>query len=87
MQLVSTVSDSWNAADPGRPIGMKLVFTSLWSRRKADTWLCRFVGSDDFLRAKFEEYICSALAAIKFMDFLAKGKDASVLISGAGEPS
>lgn len=44
----------------------------------------RFVGSDDFLRAKFEEYLCSALSAIKFADFLAKGKDASVLISSGG---
>lgn len=45
-------------------------------------WLTlRFVGSDDYLRAKFEEYICSTLAAIKFVDFLAKGKNNTVLIS------
>ncbi|KAL8278586.1 hypothetical protein RQP46_009078 [Phenoliferia psychrophenolica] len=41
-----------------------------------------FVGSDDFIRAKFEEYICSLLACIKFDDFLAKGERGNVLLSG-----
>lgn len=44
---------------------------------------CRFVGSDDYLRAKFEEYICSVLSAIKFVDFLDKGKAGQVLISSS----
>jgi hypothetical protein len=41
----------------------------------------KFVGSDDYLRAKFEEYICSALSAIKFVDFVARGPKQSVLLS------
>ncbi|ORY89037.1 transport protein Avl9-domain-containing protein [Leucosporidium creatinivorum] len=41
-----------------------------------------FVGSEDFLRAKFEEYICSLLACIKFNDFLKKGDKAGMLLSG-----
>ncbi|GAA95821.1 hypothetical protein E5Q_02478 [Mixia osmundae IAM 14324] len=52
--VVRTVSDTWNANDPSRPLGMQ------------------FTGSDDFLRAKFEEYICSALSAIKFRQFIDK---------------
>jgi hypothetical protein len=57
------VSETWNAADPARPLGMK------------------FVGSDDYLRAKFEEYICSALSAVKFADFIARGPKHTVLLS------
>jgi hypothetical protein len=44
----------------------------------------RFVGSDDFLRGKFEEYLCSVLAAIKLVDFVAKGRENQVLITGSG---
>ncbi|KAH8915900.1 hypothetical protein BT69DRAFT_1340766 [Atractiella rhizophila] len=44
-----------------------------------------YVGSDDFLRAKFEEYLCSMLAAIKFVDFLGRGNQGGVgIISGTG---
>jgi hypothetical protein len=43
------------------------------------------VGSDDFLRGKFEEYLCSVLAAIKLADFVAKGKDNQILITGSGK--
>ncbi|KAI0029846.1 transport protein Avl9-domain-containing protein [Vararia minispora EC-137] len=46
----------------------------------------RFKGSDDYLRAKFEEYISAALASIKYADFLAKGDSAGVLITpGSGD--
>ncbi|GAA6049277.1 hypothetical protein JCM3770_005918 [Rhodotorula araucariae] len=42
-----------------------------------------FVGSDDFLRAKFEEYVCSLLACVKFGEFLARerGERAEMLLS------
>ncbi|BGP34215.1 hypothetical protein JCM10296v2_006030 [Rhodotorula toruloides] len=42
-----------------------------------------FVGSDDFIRAKFEEYVCSLLACVKFGEFLAKerGERAEMLLS------
>lgn len=43
----------------------------------------RFVGSDDFLRAKFEEYICAALSSVKFVQFLEKGKAGQVLVSSS----
>ncbi|KIO17080.1 hypothetical protein M407DRAFT_33258, partial [Tulasnella calospora MUT 4182] len=34
-----------------------------------------FKGSDDYLRAKFEDYVCSALASVKYADYLiATGK-------------
>ncbi|GAA5897270.1 uncharacterized protein JCM6883_006637 [Sporobolomyces salmoneus] len=32
-----------------------------------------WIGSEDFLRGKFEEYVCSLLACVKFGDFLEKG--------------
>ncbi|TIC61802.1 hypothetical protein E3Q03_02533 [Wallemia mellicola] len=32
-----------------------------------------FVDSDDWLRAKFEDYICSALASIKYVDYVKYG--------------
>ncbi|EJT98777.1 hypothetical protein DACRYDRAFT_110671 [Dacryopinax primogenitus] len=47
----------------------------------------QFLGSDDFLRSKFEDYICSALSAIKYADFLAKGAKNDVMISGAPSPA
>jgi hypothetical protein len=47
-------------------------------------WLltCRFKGSDDYLRAKFEEYISAALASVRYRDFVAKGEASGVLITG-----
>ncbi|WVQ83691.1 hypothetical protein IAT38_005835 [Cryptococcus sp. DSM 104549] len=46
-----------------------------------------FRGSDDDLRARFEEYICAALSSIKFADFLTKGnaQDISIVAAGSGE--
>ncbi|KDQ62693.1 hypothetical protein JAAARDRAFT_66359 [Jaapia argillacea MUCL 33604] len=43
----------------------------------------QFKGSDDYLRSKFEEYISSALAAVKYADFLSKGESNGVIITGA----
>ncbi|BGP18655.1 hypothetical protein JCM10213_002899 [Rhodosporidiobolus nylandii] len=43
-----------------------------------------FVGSDDFLRGKFEEYVCSLLACVKFGEYLqreGKGERAEMLLS------
>lgn len=42
-ELVTTVDNSWNSNDPGRPVGGN------------------FLGSDDFLRAKFEVRLLSFL--------------------------
>ena len=42
----------------------------------------RFKGSDDYLRAKFEEYIAAALSSIKYQSFLSKGKGSGVIITG-----
>ena len=47
----------------------------------------RFRGSDDDLRARFEEYICAALSTVKYSDFLAKGKAGDISIVGVGESS
>ncbi|TKA52108.1 hypothetical protein B0A53_04768 [Rhodotorula sp. CCFEE 5036] len=64
-EIVTLVDQSWNAADPARPLGQG------------------FVGSDDFIRAKFEEYVCSLLACVKFGDFLSKerGERVEMLLS------
>ncbi|GAA5859457.1 hypothetical protein JCM1840_004624 [Sporobolomyces johnsonii] len=62
-ELVTTVDQSWDPRDPGRPQGQG------------------FVGSEDFLRGKFEEYVCSLLACVKFGDFLANGARADMLLS------
>jgi hypothetical protein len=43
---------------------------------------CRFKGSDDYLRTKFEEYISAALASVRYRDFMAKGEVNGVLITG-----
>lgn len=68
-EIVTLVDQSWNAADPSRPLGQG------------------FVGSDDFIRAKFEEYVCSLLACVKFGDFLSKerGERVEMLLSAPGE--
>ncbi|KAF9220929.1 hypothetical protein BS17DRAFT_786226 [Gyrodon lividus] len=43
-----------------------------------------FKGSDDYLRAKFEEYVSSALASVRYREFLSKGKGSGTIIAGAG---
>lgn len=43
-----------------------------------------FVGSEDFLRAKFEDYICSLLACVKFGNFLKTAERGEVLLSSGG---
>lgn len=40
-----------------------------------------YKASDDWLRSKFEEYLTSALSAIKFVDFLIRNKDMAILIN------
>ncbi|KAF9013167.1 transport protein Avl9-domain-containing protein [Cyathus striatus] len=42
----------------------------------------QFKGSDDYLRAKFEEYISAALSVVKYGDFVAKGDGSGVIITG-----
>jgi len=43
----------------------------------------QFRGSDDYLRGKFEEYITSALASVKYADYLLKtGKQETLLTTG-----
>ncbi|KAF8799370.1 hypothetical protein BYT27DRAFT_7201608 [Phlegmacium glaucopus] len=53
------------------------------------TGMQQFKGSDDYLRAKFEEYIAAALASVKYRDFITKGENSGVLITGGtgGHPS
>jgi hypothetical protein len=34
----------------------------------------QYLGSDDYLRAKFEEYICSMLSSVKYSEYLLKGE-------------
>ncbi|KAI6123379.1 transport protein Avl9-domain-containing protein [Pisolithus croceorrhizus] len=46
--------------------------------------LC-FKGSDDYLRAKFEEYVSAALACVRYREFLVKGKRNNVIIAGTGD--
>jgi hypothetical protein len=41
-----------------------------------------FQGSDDDLRSKFEEYICSALSTIKYSDFVASGQGNEAVMLG-----
>lgn len=44
----------------------------------------KYEGSEDWVRAKFEDYICSMLACVKYSDFLAKSGGGS-LTSGASQ--
>ncbi|KAG1748597.1 transport protein Avl9-domain-containing protein [Suillus lakei] len=44
-----------------------------------------FKGSDDYLRAKFEEYVSATLASVRYREFLAKGKVNNVIITGTGD--
>lgn len=43
-----------------------------------------FRGSDDDLRTRFEEFICAALASIKYADFLSKSRVQDISITGMG---
>jgi hypothetical protein len=49
-----------------------------------ETLTSRFRGSDDDLRARFEEYICGALSSLKLADFKAKSAAGGVTVTGAG---
>ncbi|KAJ9123105.1 hypothetical protein QFC22_001295 [Naganishia vaughanmartiniae] len=67
-QVVRSVEDTWNPADPTRPMGMV------------------FRGSDDDLRSKFEEYICSVLSTLKYSDYIKSGQT-SVMPGGEVAPN
>ncbi|KAF8340671.1 transport protein Avl9-domain-containing protein [Cantharellus anzutake] len=48
----------------------------------------QFKGSDDYLRIKFEDYICSALSCLKYTDYLEKNAKGNITVSGAtGDPN
>ncbi|KAF8889972.1 transport protein Avl9-domain-containing protein [Gymnopilus junonius] len=49
----------------------------------------QFKGSDDYLRSKFEEYVSAALSSVKYRDFIAKGENGGVMITGGtgGNPN
>ncbi|EGO24143.1 hypothetical protein SERLADRAFT_362188 [Serpula lacrymans var. lacrymans S7.9] len=54
-----------------------------WSESEATSPTgIHFKGSDDYLRAKFEEYIFAALASVRYREFLIKGKGGGVIIAG-----
>ncbi len=50
-EVISSVVETWNPADPTRPTSMG------------------FHGSDDYLRIRFEDYICAMLSSTKYADF------------------
>ncbi|EPQ25998.1 uncharacterized protein PFL1_06453 [Pseudozyma flocculosa PF-1] len=62
-EIVHTVNETWNPADPTRPTSMG------------------YHGSDDYLRAKFEDYICAMLSSTRYADFLAKSDPDQVSIT------
>ncbi|KAF8318471.1 hypothetical protein DL93DRAFT_2054522 [Clavulina sp. PMI_390] len=43
----------------------------------------QFKGSDDYLRVKFEDYLCGVLSALKYTDFLQKSAKGNVTVAGA----
>lgn len=56
----------------------------LWTDQRewgTDLGLHSFRGSDDDLRSKFEEYICSVLATLKYSDYVKSGQN-SVMPGG-----
>ncbi|CDS01451.1 related to AVL9-protein involved in exocytic transport from the Golgi [Sporisorium scitamineum] len=61
-EVISSVVETWNPADPTRPTSMG------------------FHGSDDYLRIRFEDYICAMLSSTKYADFLAKSDPEQVAI-------
>lgn len=61
-QVISSVVETWNPADPTRPTSMG------------------FHGSDDYLRIRFEDYICAMLSSTKYADFLARSDPEQVAI-------
>jgi len=57
-------------------------FQSPFKLFKICLFACRFKGSDDYLRTKFEEYVSAALASVRYRDFVAKGEVNGVMITG-----
>ncbi|KIM40920.1 hypothetical protein M413DRAFT_445694 [Hebeloma cylindrosporum] len=62
-----------------------------WTQDDAQhpTGMQQFKGSDDYLRTKFEEYISAALSSVKYRDFVGKGENGGVIITGGtgGHPT
>ena len=94
--VVRTVEESWTLV---RKLPcLSLVAERKSSRRERDRSRLRsavrsvrliydfsFRGSDDDLRFRFEEYICAALASIKYADFLAIGRAQDMSVIDIGE--
>ena len=94
--VVRTVEESWTLVR--MLLGLPLVAERKSSRRERDRSTSYFTirnvhviddssfrGSDDDLRARFEEYICAALASIKYAEFLAKGRVQDISVVDIGE--
>ena len=89
--IVQTVEESWGVVRTQLCPGCMAKLTNrktgqgqreLVLKRKRLPAHGRFRGSDDDLRQRFEEYICAALSAIKFTDFLLKGQASDLTIVG-----
>lgn len=94
--IVHTVEETWGRVSFDVPdIATKLTrYSPMESARRMllldalpQKLICSFRGSDDDLRARFEEYICAALSSVKYSDFLQKGKAGDIAIVGVGKLS
>ena len=61
--LVSTVTDSWDES-------IFLPLFRLMADDKTRPRTMSFLGSEDYIRAQFEEYILSLLSSVKYDNFL-----------------
>ncbi|KAH0831962.1 transport protein Avl9-domain-containing protein [Lanmaoa asiatica] len=55
-----------------------------WDDTDPTKTVMHFKGSDDYLRAKFEEYVSAALASVRYREFLLKGNGNGTIIAGTG---
>ncbi|KIK99623.1 hypothetical protein PAXRUDRAFT_131690 [Paxillus rubicundulus Ve08.2h10] len=55
-----------------------------WDDDDAQRPVMHFKGSDDYLRAKFEEYVSAALASVRYREFISKSKGNGTIIAGTG---
>lgn len=86
-QVVKAVEETWNpvsliySAPHHMGVGLPFFDTFCQADPTRPIGLV-YRGSDDDLRNRFEEYICSALATLKYQDFLASGQTGIPIMPG-----
>ena len=79
--LVSTITESWDNCIP------LICFFVDFLADKSRPRTMSFVGSEDYIRAQFEEYILALLASVKYDNYLQEHTQQESILPDIGPPS